>query len=252
MQVLIRLYASYREQAGVSRINISLREGSVVADAVEELVKTIPALPASFHPHLIAVNEEFANYSYPLNDADDIALYPPVSGGIDVKVGVEPVNLGVLTDSVRRSYNGAIVTFEGTTRDNTNGRQVQFLEYEADQRMALKVIGSILHETVIKFGVAAISAHHRFGRLEIGEVSLAVATGAAHRQEAYLAGLYVVDRIKHVVPVWKKEHFSDGEIRVGEACDPETHALHLERAPYADFLSEVEREATDASFTRAR
>ena len=62
MQVLIRLYASYREQAGVSRINISLREGSVVADAVEELVKTIPALPASFHPHLIAVNEELANF----------------------------------------------------------------------------------------------------------------------------------------------------------------------------------------------
>lgn len=252
MQVMIRLYASYREQAGVSKINLSLREGSIVADAIEELVKTIPTLPDSFHPHLIAVNEEFANYSYPLKEGDDIALYPPVSGGIDVEVGTEPINLGVLTDSVRRSYNGAVVTFEGTTRDNTGGRQVRFLEYEADARMASKVMTSILHETMTKFGVAAISAHHRFGRLEIGEVSLAVATGATHRHEAYLAGLYVVDRIKHVVPVWKKEHFSDGEIWVGVACDPDTHASHLERAPYADFLSEIESEATDASFTGAK
>ena len=106
------------------------------------------------------------------------------------------------------------------------------LEYEADERMAAKVIGQILEETMARFDVPAISCRHRIGRLEIEDVSLAVAVGAPHRLEAFLAGLYVVDRIKHVVPVWKKEHFADGEVWVGAACDPETHALHLSEAPY--------------------
>ncbi|MBL76189.1 MAG: molybdenum cofactor biosynthesis protein D/E [Chloroflexi bacterium] len=250
MQVLIRLYASYREQAGRSNIDLDIKDGSIVLDAIQALVKALPTLPENFHPYLIAVNEEFANESYPLNEGDDIALYPPVSGGIDVNVGTGLIDVGVLTEAVRRNHNGALVTFEGTTRDHTGGRQVRYLEYEADERMAFKVMTNILHETMIKFGVAAIAAHHRFGRLEIGEVSLAVATGSTHRHEAYLAGLYVVDRIKHVVPVWKKEYFSDGEVWVGEACDPETHASHLESAPYAGFLLESERETTGASFSK--
>ena len=85
------------------------------------------------------------------------------------------------------------------------------LEYEADERAAERVIGQILVETMARFGVPAMTARHRVGRLEIGDVSLVVAAGAPHRAEAYLAGLYVVDRIKHIVPVWKKEHFADGE-----------------------------------------
>ena len=90
---------------------------------------------------------------------------------------------------------------------------------------------------MVRFDVPAMAVQHRFGRLAIGDVSLVVAAGAPHRLEAFLAGLYVVDRIKHVVPVWKKEHFTDGGVWVGAACDPETHALHLAEAPYAGFLA---------------
>ena len=240
MNVLVRLYASYRESAGLDRVTLPLHDGAVVADAVEALLAAVPALPRDFRPHLIAVNEEFANLAYPLSDGDDVALYPPVSGGADVWVGTEAIDAEAAADAVRRAFNGAVVTFEGTTRDNTGGRPVLRLAYEADERMAAKVIGHILEETMARFDVPAIAARHRIGRLEIGDVSLVVAAGAPHRLEAFLAGLYVVDRIKHVVPVWKKEHFADGEVWVGAACDPETHALHLAEAPYAGFLAERE------------
>ena len=243
MDVLIRLYASYRETAGLDRVTLPLNDGAVVADAVDALLAAAPALPRDFKPHLIAVNEEFGNLAYPLHDGDDVAFYPPVSGGVDVWVGVEEIDAGETADAVKRAYNGAVVTFEGTTRDNTGGRPVVRLEYEADERMAHKVIGQILEETMARFDVPAMSARHRIGRLEIGDVSLVVAAGAPHRLEAFLAGLYVVDRIKHVVPVWKKEHFADGEVWVGAACDPETHALHLSEAPYAGFLAEREGSA---------
>lgn len=240
MDILVRLYASYRETAGIDRLRMLLLDGSTVADAVETLLEAAPSLPRDFRPHLIAVNEEFANLAYPLSDGDDIALYPPVSGGADALVGTAPLDAREAADAVRRSFNGAVVTFEGTTRDNTGGRPVLRLEYEADERMAEKAIGRILVETMARFGVPAIVARHRVGRLEIGDVSLVVAAGAPHRAEAFLAGLYVVDRIKHIVPVWKKEHFADGEVWVGAACDPETHELHLSEAPYAGFLAERE------------
>ena len=243
MNVLVRLYASYRETAGVASVNLALSDGATVTDAVAALLDAKPSLPRNFRPHLIAVNEEFANLAYPLHDGDDIALYPPVSGGMSVRVGAEEIDAGDLADAVRRPSNGAVVLFEGTTRDNTAGRSVEYLEYEADERMAAKVMGHILEETMVRFDVPAMAVQHRFGRLAIGDVSLVVAAGAPHRLEAFLAGLYVVDRIKHVVPVWKKEHFTDGGVWVGAACDPETHALHLAEAPYAGFLALSENDS---------
>lgn len=240
MDVLIRLYASYRERAGRDRITLSLESPATVGDAVTHLLAEVPALGADFAPHLIAVNEDFANLQYPLSDGDDVALYPPVSGGVDVLVTHDELDARALADSVRRAGNGAVVTFEGTTRDNTLGKTVTLLEYEADERMALKVLRQVLEEAIVRFDVSEMAAHHRIGRLEIGDVSLVVAAGAPHRLEAFLASQYVVDRIKHIVPVWKKEHFQDGSVWVGAACSPEEHELHLAKAPYAGFLARAD------------
>lgn len=102
----------------------------------------------------------------------------------------------------------------------------------------------MLEETAVRFDVPAIAAEHRLGRLEVGDVSLVVAVGAPHRLEAFLAAQYAVDRIKHIVPVWKKEHFANGAVWVGAACDPETHARELAEAPYAGFLAARESEST--------
>ena len=115
-----------------------------------------------------------------------------------------------------------------------------YLEYEADRRMAEKVLGQVLEETACRFGVQEMAARHRIGRLEIGDVSLVVAAGAPHRLEAFLAAQYAVDRVKHIVPVWKKEHFASGAVWVGAACGPEHHARELAEAPYAAFLAHRE------------
>ena len=185
-------------------------DGGTVAEAIASLVSEAPGLPRDFKPHLIAVNDEFANLAYPLGDGDEVAMYPPVSGGTDVRVGYESIDAREVADAVRRSSNGAVATFEGTTRDNTDGERVLYLEYEADRRMAEKVLGQVLEETACRFGVQEMAARHRIGRLEIGDVSLVVAAGAPHRLEAFLAAQYAVDRVKHIVPVWKKEHFASG------------------------------------------
>ena len=242
MNVHVRLYATYREQAGRGSVDVALAGGGTVADLIDRLRADIPALTPSFKPHLIAVNDEFANPQYPLNDGDTVALYPPVSGGIDVRVVLGQVDAREMADAVRRDYNGAIVTFEGTTRNETGGEHVLYLEYEADRAMAEKVLRQVLQETAARFGVPALAARHRIGRLDIGDVSLVVAAGAPHRLEAFLAAQYAVDRIKHIVPVWKKEYFASGAVWVGAACEPEHHARELAEAPYACFLAQREGE----------
>jgi molybdopterin synthase catalytic subunit/molybdopterin converting factor small subunit len=240
MQVLVRLYASYRERAGAPRFDVRLSSGATVAEAIAAVRAQAPGLGADFAPHLIAVNEEFASPAYPLSEGDDVALYPPVSGGAEAVVTTAALDIGAVTERVRAASNGAVVTFEGLTRDNTGGRAVLSLDYEADERMAQRTLRAVLEETAARFGIEHLAAHHRIGHLEIGEASLVVAVGAPHRVEAFLASLYVVDRIKHIVPVWKREAFADGAVWVGAACDPETHATHLAEAPYARFLSERE------------
>ncbi len=240
MKAHLRLFATYRDQAGRDRFELALEDGDTVARAIELLLAEAPSLPRDFTPHLIAVNEEFANLAYPLQDGDEVALYPPVSGGVDARVVREPIDARAVADTVRGPGNGAVVTFEGTTRDNTGGRRVLKLEYEAHLTMAEKVLGQVLEETAVRFGIDDIAARHRIGRLDIGEVSLVVVVAAPHRAEAFFAAEYAVDRIKHVVPVWKRESFEDGEVWVGVACDPATHAQHQAEAPYAAFLAERE------------
>ena len=247
MKAHVRLFASYREQAGGDHYDLALSDGATVAAAVASLLEEAPSLPRDFKPHLIAVNEEFANLDYPLHDGDEVALYPPVSGGVDARMVHDAIDVGRLADAVRQPGNGAVVTFEGTTRDNTGGRGVLRLEYEAHVPMAEKVLAQVLNETAVRFGLDDIAVRHRIGMLEIGEVSLVVAVAAPHRMEAFLAAQYAVDRIKHVVPVWKREFFEDGEVWVGEACDPVTHASHLAEAPYAGFLADRELLSAAAS-----
>ena len=117
-----------------------------------------------------------------------------------------------ITESVRRDSNGAVVTFLGTTRDSTQGREVLHLEYEAYQPMAEKKLSEIADEMQERHGVEDIALFHRTGRLEIGEISLVVAVASPHRKAAFAACQYAVDRIKQTVPIWKKEYFVGGEV----------------------------------------
>jgi len=120
-----------------------------------------------------------------------------------------------LTDQVRKPENGAIMTFLGTTRDNNDGKRVLYLDYETYQDMAYEMINQICSEASLKWQVSDIAVAHRIGRVDIGEISLVVAVGSPHRDAAFQAGQFAIDRIKQVVPIWKKEAFDGGEVWIG-------------------------------------
>ena len=115
-----------------------------------------------------------------------------------------------ITSHVRKDTNGAVVTFLGTTRNNFEGKRVVTLEYEAFEEMALKKMAEIREELRLQFEIEDIAISHRVGTVAIGQISLVVAVASPHRKDAFLACHQAVDRIKEIVPIWKKEVFEDG------------------------------------------
>ena len=132
-----------------------------------------------------------------------------------IHIGPEPLNPQEVTELVRKSSNGAVVTFLGTTRDLFEGRDVQYLEYEAYRPMAENMLQQIVDEVRERWAIEDMSIAHRVGRVDIGEISLVVAIGSPHRKEALEASAYALDRIKAIVPIWKKEVFQGGEVWIG-------------------------------------
>ena len=124
-----------------------------------------------------------------------------------------------ITESVKRASNGAVVTFLGSTRDSTAERKVLYLEYEAYRPMADSQLARISEEIRERWGISDVAIAHRLGRLEIGDLSLVVAIASPHRKEAFEASAYAIDRIKQIVPIWKKEFFEGGEVWVGSQED---------------------------------
>lgn len=129
----------------------------------------------------------------------------------------QPLSLEPLVAAVRRSSSGAVATFSGVVREQTRGRQVRYLEYEAYQEMAVPKMRKIAEEIRLKWKVDEIAMTHRIGRLQIGEASVVIAVSAPHRREALAACAYAIDRLKEIVPIWKKEVWTDGEEWVGPA-----------------------------------
>ena len=126
-----------------------------------------------------------------------------------------PLDPGELTDRVRTGSSGAVVTFLGTTRDHNAGRRVTMLEYEAYRPMADKMLAQVASEMTGRWELGGVAIGHRIGRVDIGEISLVVASSAAHREDAFQACQYAIDRIKQIVPIWKKEHFEGGQVWIG-------------------------------------
>ena len=123
----------------------------------------------------------------------------------------DPLDPAPLVAAVRRDESGAVALFYGVVRNENMGRGVLYLEYDAYPEMALKKMHEVADEVRAKFPVTGVGIMHRTGRLEIGETSLLVAVSSGHRREAFEACHYAVDRIKQIVPVWKKEVWEDGE-----------------------------------------
>ena len=132
-----------------------------------------------------------------------------------IRVGRDVLDLDEITSTVRAPDKGGVVTFLGTVRNHTGGKRVLYLEYEAYEEMAEKMLARIAGEVAERWDDTVVSIAHRLGRMEPGEISLVVAAASPHRAEAFSACQYVVDRIKENVPIWKKEAFEGGEVWVG-------------------------------------
>ena len=133
-----------------------------------------------------------------------------------VTITHQPLHAAPLVEYVRTDRDGAVVTFFGVTRNHNEGRRVLHLEYEAYQPMAERKIAEIIAEMKAKWDIGRVAVAHRTGRVDIGETSMVLAVSAPHRRPAFEAALYFVDRLKEVVPIWKKEYFEGGEMWVGE------------------------------------
>ncbi|MBV9280850.1 MAG: molybdenum cofactor biosynthesis protein MoaE, partial [Chloroflexi bacterium] len=127
----------------------------------------------------------------------------------------EPLSLQRCVDAVRQPGSGGLVTFIGSVRDVSEGKKVRFLEYEAYEPMALEKLRQVVDEAAARWPVRAMAIQHRLGRLEIGEDAVIIAVSCPHRAEAFAACRYAIDRLKEIVPIWKKEYGEGGETWVG-------------------------------------
>jgi molybdopterin synthase catalytic subunit len=218
--VLVRLFASYREAAGVGHLQIELPPGATVRDAIREVLREHP-LVAEGRQLVIARNKEYVQPDEPLADGDEVALIPPVSGGATrarerIAVSAEPLSADAALDAVRDDGFGGLVVFLGTVRDHSRGRRVTHLEYEAYAEMAERKMREIADRIEREHAPARVAMHHRVGDLAIGDVAVVVAAGAPHRDAAFAAARSAIDELKTVVPIWKKEHTADGAVWIEE------------------------------------
>jgi molybdopterin synthase catalytic subunit len=203
MVVTIRLFAVLRERAGASEIELDLPEGARVRDAIERLDALAGGLPL-----VMSINRDYADADSELRAGDELALIPPVSGGeaVPAVLSTGPLSLDALVARVRDPRAGAVVTFQGVTRE------VDHLDYEAYAEMADERIRAIVAEAIERHGLCAAAAEHRIGTVPLSEPSVAVAASAPHRAEAFAGAREIIDRIKAEAPIWKRE---EGEWKKG-------------------------------------
>lgn len=227
MTVRVLFFGVVRDVTGMAQETLPVDSPSTLSDLFNLYVSRFPRLRDMASSIVLARNQEFSDPSIQLADNDEIAFLPPVSGGHSgfTQVVEEasgdffaltrvPIDAAVLARKLVRGEDGAVVTFEGVVRNNTKGRPTLFLDYECYEAMAVKQMAGIGREIAAAHSIGRIAMVHRLGRMEIGEASVVVIATAPHRRPAFEAALEGINRLKKSVPIWKKEHFADGEVWV--------------------------------------
>lgn len=209
-RIEVRLFAHLRERAGAPSVEIDVPDGATVADV-------LAALDVGPRECVAAVNREYATPDVRVRSGDEVALVPPVSGGDGpvrrARIADGPLDIAALADAVRDPRAGAVVVFEGVTRE------VEALDYEAYAEMARERLAAIGAEEAARHDLCAVALEHRVGRVPLGEPSVIVAASAAHRGEAFAGARALIDRVKAEAPIWKVEE-QDGERRRVEGTLP--------------------------------
>jgi molybdopterin converting factor subunit 1 len=220
--VTVRYFAILRDLLGRGEDRLSLDPGTTVGAVYPMVTGDDARLARLRRSMMVMVNHDYVGDDHILQDGDELAFIPPVSGGDSPKLfamTTDPLDPRTVEALVMADDAGAVVTFTGTVRNHARGRDVVALDYEAYEPAAEKQLGVIGVEVVERWPGMRIAIHHRHGYLEPGIASVVIACASAHRAEAFAAAEYAIDRIKQIVPIWKKEHYLDGSVWVGSEAE---------------------------------
>ena len=225
IKVNVLFFGSAKDITGAGSLELLLERTSKLSDLTAAVLGQFPDLRRFGRSLLFAVNQEYAGADKELTEGDEIAIFPPVSGGSETvcdyrcpvdffELTTETIDVGAVARRVVLPECGATVTLDGYARKWTKGRETDYLVYEAYDSMALSEMQKLGSEAHKRFEIANVGIVHRIGKLEIGETSVVIAVGAPHRRAAFEACEWLIKELKRTVPIWKKEVFQDGEIWV--------------------------------------
>lgn len=233
IRVRLLFFGAARDAVENDQVDFVLSAASTAAGALEEVLDKYPALRRFGRSLLFAVNQEYARGDRVIENGDELAVFPPVSGGSAdsadagrahstssnypndfFELTTDPIDVGAVARRVVLPECGATVSLDGYAREWTRGRRTLYLVYEAYAPMALSELQRLGREAHEQFEISHIGVVHRTGRTEIGETSVVIAVSAPHRRAAFEACEWAIRELKRTVPIWKKEVFEDGEIWV--------------------------------------
>jgi molybdopterin synthase catalytic subunit len=237
MQIKVLFFGLLKDICGRAEDRLDVPSASTLRSVFDHYAAQFPALNGMARSIVLARNHEFGNPGDPLAEGDEVALLPPVSGGalppeiVDPEghfflLTRDPIDPRAAEERLLQGCDGAVVTFQGVVRNNTRGRATLRLEYECYEQMAIRQMAAIGREIARQCAISRIGMIHRLGRMEIGEASVVIIVTAPHRRPAFDAALEGINRLKKLVPIWKKEFFADGEVWVEGEWD--------EKAPRMD------------------
>jgi len=220
ISVRVRAFAALREALGAAEFTVTLPAGANILALQTRLAEDYPEAKLRGRRFTTAVNRSYAPPETILSDGDEVALIPPVSGGSLklYEIVDRPISIDEVAARLSDPQNGAITLFAGTVRGVTQGKPgldsaviTDYLEYEAYAEMAEASFESIAGEAMVRWpAIRAVSIVHRTGRLEVGDISIVIAVAAGHRQHTFDACHYIIDRVKEIAPIWKREVGPDG------------------------------------------
>lgn len=217
MRVRVLFFGVLKDLIPAQPGELELPDGSRVGDLVNQYRTRFAGRDAVWASLAVAVNRQYVTVSHLLEDGDEVALLPPVSGGAPdsaphVSLVHQRIDAHPTVTSLERPEDGALVIFDGLVRNNTRGRRTLYLVYEAYEEMALAQMRELAVKALADFAIRDAAIVHRLGRIEVGESSVLIAVASAHRAAAFDACRWLIDTLKKTVPIWKKEHFEDGAI----------------------------------------